>query len=211
MKIISHRGLWSKNTPQNSMAAFAASQSLGCGIETDIRSFQGKLYVAHDPIELKEGLVRFEELLELWSSSAELPLFLNIKEDGLVPLLVPQQKMLSQLRPVFFDMSVPQLVQFAKVFPKSMLATRFSEFEPTPSALKLCDWIWVDGFEKDPKLELLEPYLDEQNLSLAIVSPELHQREPHSFWNQFKKAPFLNHPNVFLCTDRVCEVLEKAQ
>ncbi len=209
MKIISHRGLWNKNNPQNSLRAFAASQGFGCGIETDLRSFQGALWLSHDPIRNSEGLTSFDALLELWESSKDLPLFLNIKEDGLIPLLLPYRSKLSKLRPVFFDMSIPQLVQFAKVFPKSMLATRFSEWEQPPHAIELCDWVWADGFRLDPSLEILQSFVVEKKLSLAIVSPELHQRDPALAWAQFKQSFFLKHPNIYLCTDRVAEALQE--
>jgi len=209
MKIISHRGLWNQNTPQNSLEAFAASQALGCGVETDLRSFQGALWLSHDPIQNSKGLTPFDALLELWEKSKDLPLFLNIKEDGLVPLLLSYRSKLSNLRPIFFDMSIPQLMQFAKFFPKSMLATRFSDWEQPPHALELCDWIWADGFQSDPSLEILQSFVVEKNYSLAIVSPELHQRDPVKAWSRFKMNFFSKHPNLYLCTDRVEQALQE--
>lgn len=209
MKIISHRGLWNRNVPQNSLEAFAASQALNCGIETDLRSFNGTLWLSHDPIKSSEELTSLEELLLLWEKTPELPLFLNIKEDGLIPLLLPYLPLFLKLRPIFFDMSVPQLVQFAKFFPKWMLATRFSEFEYPPHAIELCDWIWADGFQSDPSIEVLRYFVIEKNLSLAVVSPELHQRDPLPAWSRFKSNPFSDHPNIYLCTDKVEEALKE--
>jgi hypothetical protein len=137
----------------------------------------------------------------LWVKRPELPLFLNIKEDGLLPFLKPYQQVLEKLRVVFFDMSVPQLVQFSKVFPKEMLATRFSEYEQEPSAQDLCDWLWVDSFNSDPDLDGLRPFAIEKKMSVAIVSPDLHGRDPKPIWRRLRTERALPNHSIYLCTD----------
>jgi len=103
------------------------------------------------------------------------------------------------LNTVFFDMSVPELVKYSKVFAPAHLCTRISDFEPTPNAMDLCDFIWVDGFERDlTEVELASlPALKKR---LAFVSPELHGREHSKYWKSLDRIGLLNDTN-YLCTD----------
>jgi hypothetical protein len=98
-------------------------------------------------------------------------------------------------------MSVPQLVQFSKVFPREMLATRFSEYEREPSAQDLCNWLWVDSFNSDPELDVLRPFVSEKKMSLAIVSPDLHGRDPKPIWRRLRTERALPKDSIYLCTD----------
>jgi hypothetical protein len=205
MNFISHRGLWADlgqtQLPQNSIAAFAASQKAGFGVETDLRIYRGDLYLSHDPIESSKGLVTLNSLLALWSKTPQLPLFLNIKEDGLLPMLHEKKVLLDRLEVVFFDMSIPELVQYSKVFSKNQLATRVSEFEEHPAAQDLCSWLWVDGFFRDYDPVKLQKLLGNQQFKIAVVSSELHQRSPQPHWNSLKQLSKKTHPEFTLCTD----------
>jgi glycerophosphoryl diester phosphodiesterase len=211
MKIISHRGLWKETSEQNSLLSFSASQKNGWGIETDLRSFQGKAFLSHDPIFSSDGLVSLEELISLWSETPQLPLFFNIKEDGLAGLLARYRSQIQKLNIIFFDMSVPQLLQFSKEFPKEMLATRFSEFEREPAAAELCSWLWVDSFTKDPTPEEVSSFVLEKKMSLAVVSPEIHSRDPKATWNRFLSSPLLPHEQLAICTDLPLELKRISQ
>lgn len=201
MKLIAHRGLWKNQAEPNSYKALHLAFSSGMGIETDVRSFGGKLYVSHDPILDPEHHVTFEELLNLAQKFPTLPLFLNIKEDGLLPLLMRHKTPILNLNIIFFDMSVPQLVQYANHFPSSHLSTRFSEFETHPSALELCDWIWADAFKQDWSATSIEKTIKETNKKWTFVSPELHGRNPASLWQEIKNHSFLNQKDFAICTD----------
>jgi len=170
-------------------------------LETDLRSFGRKLYLSHDLIDNAEQLVSLENLLKLWSSTPELPLFLNVKEDGLLPLLVPYKSLIDSLSIVFFDMSIPELIQYSKIFSKSQLATRMSDYELTPSAEQLCDWLWVDGFSKDFEPAEIEELLREKKFKVALVSSELHQRNPREYWTLLKTISKENLFQLTLCTD----------
>lgn len=211
MKIISHRGLWKEPSEENSLEAFASSQAAGFGLETDLRSFQGELLLSHDAITEPSRCVRFEQLIQLWKKTPHLPLFLNIKEDGLLPLLHPWREQLLAWPVVFFDMSVPQLVQFSRIYPPSHLATRYSEYEKNPSGIELCSWLWVDGFQLDPELAALRNLKSKNQVNLALVSPELHSRDPVHFWNQLKLNGFSSDHSSVLCTDRSFDYLRTTQ
>lgn len=202
MKFIAHRGLWKDRSSHNTFSALKAAFDRGLGVETDVRSFCGRLYLSHDPIASLKSEVEFKAFLELASKYPGLPLFFNIKEDGLLPLLRQHTTALSKLNTIFFDMSVPELIQYAKEFPPSMLATRLSDYEPFPAALNLCEWIWVDGFSQTVSIDVLKP-LHEKGKRLAFVSPELHGRESASFFRALNETPWLNTSNFYLCTDLV--------
>lgn len=205
MNFISHRGFWTNqgHSPcrQNSKEALASSQAAGFGIETDIRSFRGKIYLSHDPILDISSLYPFEELLTLWSKTPGLPLFLNVKEDGLLPVLSLYQSELNKLNVVFFDLSTPELVQYSKILKKSQLATRLSEYEEIPVAADLCDWVWVDGFSQDFDILKLNRVINESHHKVALVSSELHHREPKLQWNALKRLPSESVNQITLCTD----------
>lgn len=205
MKLISHRGLWTgphrSFKSQNSMPAFAASQQEGFGVETDLRFFNGKLYLSHDLIDNAAQLVSLEKLLTLWSSTPDLPLFFNVKEDGLLPLLVPYKSLIDSLNVVFFDMSIPELIQYSKIFSKSQLATRMSDYELKPSAEQLCDWLWVDGFSKDFEPAEIEALLREKKFKIALVSSELHKRNAQAHWALLQTISKENQSQLTLCTD----------
>lgn len=209
MNILSHRGIWREPVEQNTISAFATSQRQGFGTETDLRSYSGELFLSHDPLQSSMQAPKFEHLLLLWKETPRLPLFLNIKEDGLLPFIRPFKPLLDQLSVVFFDMSVPQLVQFSKVFPKRMLATRFSEYEREPAAQDLCSWLWVDSFNSDPDLEAIKPFAREKEMSIAIVSPDLHSRDPRPIWKKIKMDSDLPKSSMFLCTDLPFEVTKE--
>ena len=49
MQILAHRGRWRSPSEKNSEGAFRAALSAGYGIETDIRDFDGRLVISHDP------------------------------------------------------------------------------------------------------------------------------------------------------------------
>lgn len=210
MKIVGHRGIWSHPKEQNSLDALLSCQKHDFGIETDLRSFKGKVFLSHDPIVDPSELVTLDQLLNHWLDTPHLPIFLNIKEDGLIPCLKPLEPLLNQLKVIFFDMSFPQLLKYSETFPKKMLATRFSEYEKEPLALSLCSWLWVDSFNLDPNPKELRRFIQDQKMSVAIVSPEIHQRDPRKTWNEFKVACDLPTDSVFFCTDFPYELLKES-
>lgn len=201
MKLIAHRGLWTEPGSQNTLASFRTAFAAGYDLETDLRSFQGRLYLSHDPIIDPASHCRLEALFILHEEFPDRRIFLNIKEDGLSTLLRPFLSQISARPIVFFDMSVPELVRFARIFSAPQLCTRLSEFEIRPAGIELCDWIWVDSFYKDPDLSALSLFITQQRKSLVLVSPELHGRNPESLWGKLYVANGLNPESLSLCTD----------
>lgn len=95
-----HRGLWSADIPENSLAAFARAAERGFGIELDIRLTKDKrIVVFHDDdlvrmcgINKKVSELTYDELrgITLRGSRYTIPLFSEVLRvvDGRVPLLV---------------------------------------------------------------------------------------------------------------------------
>lgn len=173
---LAHRGLWRESSEQNSLAALEAALRAGHGIETDLRSRDGTLVLAHDPPRVLDAPPRFDGLLTRLERFPHSRCFLNVKEDGLVPYLERYRDRLLALPVVFFDMSVPELVRYAKRYPPSHLAARVSDVEPEPHGASFCRWLWVDGFFRDPTEEELARLVARHPHALAIVAPELHGR-----------------------------------
>lgn len=209
MNLIAHRGLWRDRQDENTLRALVSALEAGFGIETDLRSHQQEIYLSHGIIGSPRELTSLESLLSEAKDYPQRPIFLNIKEDGLIDLLLPHKNVLTALNVVFFDMSVPELVQYARHFPPSMLAARVSDVEPHPSAISYCEWLWIDGFHRDLSMTEIQSFVSEFRRKCAFVSPELHGRDPESFWRLLGNAPFSCGEHACLCTDRCHEFREK--
>ena len=115
---ISHRGLWADPSQASSAAALTRGLEEGFGIETDLRDFAVEVVVSYDPAEV--GAPRFISLLESWRSLGVLggaPIALNVKADGLAPLLDAFKLVLGASAHFFFEMSFPQLRAYAQSGP----------------------------------------------------------------------------------------------
>jgi hypothetical protein len=198
VKYLAHRGKWASAEEQNTHSALSRAIALGFGIETDIRDCMGKLVISHDPCS-SAGALLLNEVLQIEGVRSQL-LALNIKSDGLAPLLKDVIEKAGIADYFFFDMSVPQAVSYQKQGLK--FYTRQSEFEVQPSLYEQADGVWLDCFQKD--------WLDSATLSghfkkgkrIALVSPELHGRNPLAFWQWLRMQDVVDRDDVALCTDR---------
>lgn len=194
MEIISHRGLWLSPAEKNTQAAFDRTISEGFGTETDVRDLAGKLVVAHDPPT--GGEIAWTDLVAQFDRSG-LPLAVNIKADGLAPLL--KQAFEGVSLPWFaFDMSGPETVRYARE--GLPFYTRHSDVEPEPILYAEAAGIWLDAFHGD----WFDATVVKRHLAagkqVCIVSPELHGRDPRPVWEWLRDLA--GEPGVILCTDR---------
>lgn len=199
MKIISHRGSWTSEDKKNSLEAFHESFRKNLGTETDIRDHSGRLIISHDPGH--SGSITFESFLELIQRHGLVqPIALNIKSDGL-QRMVKEQWHRMPYGSFLFDMSIPDMVQSLAV--GLPCYTRMSEYEKEPVLLEKCAGVWLDAFESEDwySNDLLGNLLSYK--SVALVSPELHGREYHHFWQRIK--PFSDHNGLIICTDNADE------
>lgn len=167
MKIIAHR--------RNTIAELAASP-VKYGVEVDIRSWNDRLVIHHDPFV--EG-----ESFEAWIAAYRHgTLILNVKEEGLEAKLIDMMRAHGIDDYFFLDQSFPFLVKWAKAGERRC-AVRVSEFESVETALTLAgkiDWVWVDCFSHFPLTGTQAEKLKAGGFRLCLVSPELQGRDPES-------------------------------
>ena len=200
MVILSHRGYWKHASEKNTEIAFRRSFELGLGTETDFRDAGGTLVISHDPPGKADAPMTAERFFEIFISyNRSLPLALNIKSDGLYPMV--QSLLLKfQISSYFvFDMSVPDALGYLKHGIRAF--TRQSEYERTPAFYDRAAGVWIDAFESD--------WLDDATVfghlaagkQVCIVSPELHQRPHEAVWRKLGAMKCTRQPGVMLCTD----------
>jgi glycerophosphoryl diester phosphodiesterase len=195
VQIISHRGYWLQPGEKNSRLAFARTVDAGFGTETDVRDLAGRLVVAHDPA--LGGEMGWDELLAMFRH-AGLPLAVNIKADGLAPLLAAAFD--GWDAPWFaFDMSGPEMVRYARA--GLPFYTRHSDVEPEPILLAEAAGVWLDSFTDDQWIrpETILRRLD-AGKAVCVVSSELHGRDPARLWERLQALRGV--AGVTLCTDR---------
>ena len=197
-QLLAHRGCWTNLDfeqvfEKNSFAAIKKAADLGFGLETDIRDFQQVLVISHDVANHSSSVTDLS-FVGLFKG----PVALNIKSDGLLKLLEHSNlEAQSASKYFFFDMSLPELVQYQRFgYP---VAARVSEFEFVTKFET--DWIWLDSFNTDWYLDELPSLISEHSpKKIVIVSPELHGRDFLTAWDRI--APIVAaDPNIFLCTD----------
>lgn len=194
MKIISHRGYWKNHSEKNKKISFDRSFELGFGIETDIRDHMGRLVISHDVPTGSES--DMSELVSLFKGN-NLLLALNVKSDGLAPLI---KEMMGGRDPsswFVFDMSIPDMRCHLKL--GNPVFARMSEVESYPPWFDTVSGIWLDSFDRDwYKIDLIQDLLT-QGKRVCIVSPELHGRDPANLWTEL--LPIAENNSLILCTD----------
>lgn len=200
MHILAHRGCWQHPDDRNSRAALNAAFRRGLGIETDIRDLNGEIVISHDMP--RTGALQLKVLLDDYLMAGQPGcLALNIKADGLAPVL---KQMLSErniTRYFCFDMSVPDTLAYLQA--GLQVAARLSEYETPGLLTDMAPVIWLDSFHPaDLWADNLQHWLSSAK-QVCLVSPELHGRAPESLWTVLAKMPdsLRNHPGLMLCTD----------
>lgn len=200
MIVLSHRGWWKNDTEQNTETAFRRSFAMGFGIETDIRDFNGQLVISHDiatPDSM--SLSKFFRIYNEYKKN--IPLALNIKADGLqgkLKHLLNEHKIKNYF---VFDMSVPDGLGYVRN--KINVFTRQSEIEPTPAFYSDALGVWLDEFERHWIDKEAFAFHFKNRKQVCIVSPELHKRERHEEWRNYKKIclSLQVSDEVMICTD----------
>lgn len=142
------------------------------GVEVDIRSNLGKLIIHHDPFENGED---FNEWIKHYNHKF---LILNVKEEGLEEKLIKKMDEFKIINYFFLDQSFPFIFKYYQ-FCNKRSAIRLSEFESITNcklAQNLCDWVWVDCFNKFILTKSQELKLRQMKYKICIVSPELQGR-----------------------------------
>jgi len=199
MQLLAHRGLWHQAGERNTLAALRAAFAAGFGVETDIRDAGSRLVISHDMAG--PGVCTLEQVLEeLRRSGIRGPVALNVKADGLQDEL-RRELAGAEVDAFVFDMSGPETLRYARGgFP---YFTRLSEYEQAPLLLDGAQGVWLDHFDHLwYGLEVLTGLL-EAGKRVAVVSPELHGRNPEPVWQLCRQVPEALQPLLMLCTDLV--------
>jgi hypothetical protein len=194
--VLSHRGYWKEPAEKNGPVAFQRSFDLGYGTETDVRDLHRRLVIAHDPPDGSEMMV--DALLDLLAGR-DLPLAMNIKADGNAQALHDLMRARGVKDWFTFDMTVPELVVQLRLGLPAF--TRASEYEQPCPCYDRAAGVWVDGFERTWfTAATLETFLRDGK-RVAVVSPELHGRDPMDLWPILRRSAIAAHPALMLCTD----------
>ena len=201
MLIIAHRGLHSQAILPNSPDALINACSLGFGIETDLRDFSGRLVVSHDPADSfapdAETLLR-----TLAPHNAGCCLALNIKSDGLKPIISQCLARTGITNYFLFDMSIPQM----KIYADSGLVyfTGHSDIQPQPVLYENASGIWADCFYSENWItrEVIAGHIS-CGKKICFVSPELHGRKNYrDFWSRLRDYDSdYDSGSLMICTD----------
>jgi len=199
--ILAHRGVWTRPEERNTLAALTAALEAGYGIETDLRDLDGALVVAHDPAR-RAVAIPADRLFEVCAARPDHGLLaLNIKADGLRPMLDAMLTAhgIDRGRVFVFDMSVPDTLPFLSA--AMPVYVRFSEYEDPAPLLDRAAGVWVDDFAgvTDP-VAACQRFLA-AGRRVALVSPELHGRAPEALWRRIQAACLHHDPGFALCTD----------
>lgn len=202
LKILAHRGVWSRQEKKNTFAAYQTAVQRGYGLEIDVRDSGKDLIVSHDAFA--DPTFRFEECRELLQSSTTSQVWaINIKADGLAGYLsrVLSDWQIPRDRYFFFDMSVPDTRGYLSL--GLPVFTRLSEVEREIAYLEQASGVWVDAFDGQWYTAKDLTDLASRGKQLAIVSPELHGRDYVECW-QIVKDLLAQIPaaEVLLCTDK---------
>lgn len=164
------------------------------GVEIDIRDFQDRLILQHDPFKDGED---FEEYLKHYNHGT---MILNIKSERIEFNVLKLLKKYGIKKYFFLDSSFPMIVSLINIG-ESKIALRFSEFETLDNILKLktkIDWVWIDCFTKLPINKENYKKLKDLNIKLCLVSPELQNQEQRIY--EYKK--YLQNQKIYL--DAIC-------
>lgn len=143
------------------------------GVEVDLRDYENKLILQHDPFKKGED---FEEYLKHYKHGT---IILNIKSEGIEYKVLELLQKFNIKNYFFLDSSFPMINSLCSKGEKN-IALRFSEYESIESICYMArrvNWVWVDCFSKLPITSNNYKILKDLKLKLCLVSPELQNQE----------------------------------
>ncbi len=193
MNIIAHRGLWKEKAEQNTIEAFKRAFDNGFGVELDVRDNLGRLVISHDPIVGSQSF-GVEEFIDLFNKY-DTPLAINIKSDGLIPMIKLSLENVDKERYFIFDMSLPESMGYIKSGLRTYM--RLSEYENPSELHGMSSGIWLDAFHDEWWISNNQAF--KSNKPICVVSPELHGRGIEKGWTYLKNV--LDECDLSICTD----------
>ncbi|WP_114785927.1 hypothetical protein [Vibrio tetraodonis] len=199
MKILAHRGLWTKPEQKNTREAFVEALKHGFGIETDVRDYLGELVISHDIAN--KGSIGFSDFLSIVKTHfRDAPLAINVKADGLQNEFIGTE--INKFQHFYFDMSIPDALIYSRH--SLNFYTRHSDIEPAPNLLSQSAGVWMDNFSSNTlDTATMNKFLSIDK-NIALVSPELHGYDYERYWVALKEFILCNDKytdKISLCTD----------
>lgn len=195
---------------KNTQVALRRALDEGFGIETDLRDFDGRVIISHDPPLASPLPTSLQWLLkQIVSVSSACRIGLNIKSDGLSAMIESELKAaeIDSNQFFVFDMSVPDSLSYLKgALP---IYSRISDYEPVPTFPDKSKGVWIDNFSGSfQQVKCAKDFIN-QGVRVAIVSPELHHRNRENVWNEIQTAELHLSPLFELCTDFPVEAAKR--
>lgn len=154
------------------------------GAEIDIRTFNNKLILNHEPFK---KAVLLDSYLKIFKHKF---LILNVKEEGIENLILNYLKKYKIKNYFLLDVTVPKIFQFVKSNKKIKLCLRISKFEKLSSLNffhKKINWVWIDTFDNEIPLNIKDLRYYSKRFKLCLVSPELISTNKINFIKFIKK------------------------
>lgn len=194
MIILSHAGRWQKGGEKNTESAFRQSFALGFGTTVDVRDSGGRLVVSRGiPSGREMPLDDFLGLLE----GKRLPLAVAVRADGLALTLKEAMERHGVGDWFVFDVSFSDMRAY--LYADVPVFVRMSDMERSPAGFDLAAGVWLDTFAGAWYDTSLIASLLRRGKKVTLVSPELRDRDPESFWRMI--APLTQEPGLMLCTE----------
>jgi hypothetical protein len=138
------------------------------GIEIDVRAYNGRLVLSHDPYE--DG----DYLEEYLSAVGDRLVVFNIKESGIEDDVIELAARYDVAEYFLLDVEFPYIYMASRESSFTKMAVRFSEAEPIETALAnagYADWVWVDTNTQLPLNGDSYRQLSEAGYQICLVSP----------------------------------------
>ena len=199
MKILAHRGYWKVENEKNSPQALRTALEKGYGFESDVRDYAGRMVISHNIADA--SCQDAEEVFRWLAEYGDRYCFaINIKADGLKNILQDFVRKYKIENYFLFDMSVPQMVEFAEMGLRFF--SRQSEYETEPVMYGQAAGIWIDGFQGHEWIteRLVGGHLASRK-EVCLVSPDLHGNADYrDSWTKLAGWD-IDFSRVLLCTD----------
>lgn len=178
------------------------------GCEIDVRNHGESLIVNHDPFDtdgptLQDWLSHYDHRF----------LIVNVKEEGLEPVLFPILRDFGIEHYFVLDESFPYIMKYCRLGHRKF-ALRVSEIEKEDTAIAVYEklspqeqspnWIWADCFTGKPLSNQCYRNLVERGFKVCFVSPELHHLERPKAWKALIASFIQNLKDSNMKPDMVC-------
>ena len=180
------------------------------GLEIDIRDYNGRLYLSHDPFCNVDELCEFN--FHFIEQIYNRPLIINIKSENVEPYVESLLTKAGYLGEHFYlDSSFSVINKYGSSIPFS---ARLSDFEPLDVCQRLegsnlINWVWIDTFHNLPISKSAVEYFVSSGTKTCLTSPDLLGR-PEDIIPYFKKMNELKFmPTAICCKQKKIKIWEE--